>query len=117
MGTLKVCFEMVESTKSKADVMSSGLNISYMLNVDPVRQTYRGFFGNDKTARSLTSTCNLTANETCFELPVNMPKCLKDTFSPISIKFNFSQVDSESASAALNVDSRRSDTVEVPFEK
>ncbi|XP_034438382.1 integrin alpha-M-like [Hippoglossus hippoglossus] len=117
MGTLKVCFEMVESTKSKADVMSSGLNISYMLNVDPVRQTYRGFFGNDKTARSLTSTCNLTANETCFKLPVNMPKCLKDTFSPISIKFNFSQVDSESASAALNVDSRRSDTVEVPFEK
>ncbi|XP_047198115.1 integrin alpha-L [Hippoglossus stenolepis] len=102
----------IRSTFSQVNVMSSGLNISYMLNVDPVRQTYRGFFGNDKTARSLTSTCNLTANETCFEHPVNMPKCLKDTFSPISIKFNFSQVDSESASAALNVDSRRSDTVE-----
>ncbi|XP_062244772.1 integrin alpha-M-like [Platichthys flesus] len=117
MGTLHVCFEMVESTKSKADVMSSGLNISYMLNVDPVRQTHRGFFGKDKKARSLTSTCNLTANETCFKLPVNMPKCLKDAFSPISIKFNFSQVDSESASAVVNVDSRRSATVEVPFEK
>ncbi|XP_060942973.1 integrin alpha-M-like [Limanda limanda] len=117
MGILHVCFEMVENTKSKADVMSSGLNISYMLNVDPVRQTYRGFFGNDKKARSLTSSCNLTANETCLQLPVNMPKCLKDTFSPITIKFNFSQVDSESASAVLNVDSSRSASVEVPFEK
>ncbi|XP_060931013.1 integrin alpha-M-like [Limanda limanda] len=115
MGILKVCFEMVENTKSNADVMSSGLNISYMLNVDPVRQTYRGFFGNDKKARSLTSTCNLTANETCFQYPVNMPKCLKDTFSPITIKFNFSQVDIESASAVLNVDSSRSASVEATF--
>ncbi|XP_044202613.1 integrin alpha-D [Thunnus albacares] len=118
MVTLTACFEMEETTKSKADAMSHGLNISCMLDVDPTRQTYRGFFSKtDRKARNLTSTYKLTDSRTCFNYSIYMPKCVKDTLSPISIKLNFSQVDSERASAVLNVDSKRQAAVEVPFHK
>uniref|UniRef100_A0A8D3AGY5 VWFA domain-containing protein n=1 Tax=Scophthalmus maximus TaxID=52904 RepID=A0A8D3AGY5_SCOMX len=83
MVNLTVCFEMLEKTKSKGGAMSSGLNITYMLNVDPMRQAYRGFFGADKKDRNLTSTYNLSDNETCFIYPIYMPQ-----LSPISISMN-----------------------------
>ncbi|XP_037617269.1 integrin alpha-D isoform X1 [Sebastes umbrosus] len=118
MVTLTACFEMVETTKSKASGMSSTLNISYTLDVDPTRQTSRGFFSEtDKKARNLTSTYELMDEKTCFNYSIYMPKCVKDTLSPISIKFNFSQDDSESASAVLNMDSKTQAVVEVYFEK
>ncbi|KAG7486286.1 hypothetical protein JOB18_028599 [Solea senegalensis] len=117
MGNLTACFKMVETTKSKAGVMSLGMNISYMLNVDPMRQMYRGFFGGDNKARNLTSTFNLKDVQVCFSYNISMPKCVKDTLMPISIKLNFSQVDSERTRAVLNVDSRSQDVIEVPFEK
>ncbi|XP_044044756.1 integrin alpha-D [Siniperca chuatsi] len=116
--TLTACFEMVETTKSKAGAMSSGLNISYTLNVDPMRQTYRGFFSKtNEKARNLTNTFEMMDKDTCFNYSIYMPKCVKDTLSPIVIKLNFSQEDSDSASAILNVESKRQAVVEVPFEK
>ena len=42
-----------------------------------------------------------------------LQKCVKDTLSPICIKLKFSQVDSENASAILNVDSVTQVDVEV----
>ncbi|XP_029293609.1 integrin alpha-X [Cottoperca gobio] len=118
MITLTACFEMVETTKSKAAAMSSSLNISYSLDVDPMRQTYRGFFSQtDKKARNLTSTYELRGGDTCFNYSIYMPKCVKDTLTPISIKLKCSQVDSESASSVLNVDSNVQAAVEIPFEK
>nr|ASU50959.1 integrin alpha-L [Epinephelus coioides] len=117
MVTLTACFKIVETTKSNTAKMSSGLNISWTLNVDPMRQTPRGFFSpSDKKTRNLTSTQELR-EDTCFNYSIYMPKCVKDTLSPISIKLNFSQVDSKSASAILNMDSKRQAAVEVPFEK
>uniref|UniRef100_A0A3Q3IWD3 VWFA domain-containing protein n=1 Tax=Monopterus albus TaxID=43700 RepID=A0A3Q3IWD3_MONAL len=116
MVDLTACFDMVEATRSKGE--SSGLNISCMLDVDPVRQTYRGFFSqHDRKARSNTTIYELKNNHTCFLYSIYMPKCVKDTLSPITIKLNFSQADSEKASAVLNVDSKRQAVVEVPFEK
>ncbi|XP_070684031.1 integrin alpha-X [Pempheris klunzingeri] len=118
MVNLTACFEMVETTKSKAGAMSSGLNISWTLDVDPTRQTHRGFFSQtDKKARNRTCTEELKDKDTCFNNLIYMPKCVRDTLSPISIKLNFSQVDSESASAVLSEDSKREAVVEVPFEK
>lgn len=118
MVTLTICFEMVETTKSKAEAMSSGLNISYTLSVDPMRPTYRGFFSHtDKKSRNLTSTYELRDQETCFNSSVYMPKCVKDTLSPVSIKLNFFQVAGEAASGVLSVDSRALAVAEVPFEK
>ncbi|XP_031723040.1 integrin alpha-L isoform X1 [Anarrhichthys ocellatus] len=118
MVTLTACFEMVETTKSKPAGMSSGLNISYMLNVDPMRQTNRGFFSQtNKKDRNLISTYELRDKDTCFNYSVYMPKCVKDTLSPILIKLKFSQVDSESAIAVLNMDSKKPAIVEIPFEK
>ncbi|KAL3067537.1 hypothetical protein OYC64_017292 [Pagothenia borchgrevinki] len=119
MVTLTACFEMVETTRSKAEEMSSTLNISYSIDVDPTRTTmYRGFFSEtDRKARNLTSTPELRDKDTCFNHSIYMQKCVKDTLMPISIKLQFSQVDSVSASAVLNVDSKTQATVEVPFEK
>ncbi|XP_078121540.1 integrin alpha-M [Sander vitreus] len=118
MVTLQACFEMVETTKCKAATMDLGLNISYTLNVDPMRQMYRGFFSQtDKKARNITSTYELRDADTCFNFSIYMPKCVKDTLLPIIIKLNFSQVDSESASAVLNMDSKTQAVVQVPFEK
>ncbi|KAK5866566.1 hypothetical protein PBY51_020749 [Eleginops maclovinus] len=118
MVTLTACFKMVETTKSKAVEMSSTLNISYTIDVDPTRQTYRGFFSQtDRKARNLTSTYELRDKDICFNHSIYMQKCVKDTLTPISLKINFSQVDSENARAVLNVDSKRQATVEVPFEK
>ncbi|XP_023269435.1 integrin alpha-M-like [Seriola lalandi dorsalis] len=117
MVTIKSCFEMVETTKSKAGATNSGLNISYTLNVDPMRQTYRGFFETVEKTRNFTNISLLTDKETCFDSPIYMPKCVTDTLSPLIIKLNFSQVDSETGNAILNVDSKMQDVVEVPFEK
>ncbi|XP_059199834.1 integrin alpha-M-like [Centropristis striata] len=118
MGNLTACFEMVETTKSKAAAMSSGLNISFTLDVDPTRQIFRGFFSQtDKKARNVTTTAELRDKNTCFSYNIYMAECVKDTLTPIRIKLNFSQVDSESASGVLNVDSEVQDDLEVPFEK
>ncbi|XP_071359889.1 integrin alpha-M [Trachinotus anak] len=117
MVTIKTCFEMVETTKSKAGAMNSGLNISYTLNVDPMRKTYRGFFETVEKSRNLTKTRVLRDKETCFNSSIYMPSCVKDTLSPLIIKLNFSQVESDSGDAILNVDSKRQAVVEVPFEK
>ncbi|XP_051241529.1 integrin alpha-L-like isoform X7 [Dicentrarchus labrax] len=114
--TLRACFEMVEITKSKAGAISSGLNISYILDVDPMRQTHRGFFSQtDEKARNLTSTYELRDKNTCFPYTIYMLKCVDDTLSPISIRLNFFQIDSESASVVLNVDSIRQTVVEVQY--
>ncbi|XP_032390957.1 integrin alpha-M isoform X2 [Etheostoma spectabile] len=118
MVTLQACFEIAETTKSKAAAMDLGLNISYTLEVDANRQTNRGFFSQTaKKARNLTSTYELRDPDTCFNYTIYMPKCVKDTLLPIIIKLNFSQVDSESASAVLNMDSKTQAVVQVPFEK
>uniref|UniRef100_A0A3Q3BNM6 VWFA domain-containing protein n=1 Tax=Kryptolebias marmoratus TaxID=37003 RepID=A0A3Q3BNM6_KRYMA len=104
MGTITACFEKEEATKSKGGgglfiKSRSGLNISYTLNVDPMRQTNRGFFPqNEKKDR-------------------NFRFMLLDTLSPVDIRLNFSQVDSETVGVVLNVDSGRQAVVEAPFEK
>uniref|UniRef100_A0A4W6DAR3 VWFA domain-containing protein n=1 Tax=Lates calcarifer TaxID=8187 RepID=A0A4W6DAR3_LATCA len=111
MVTLKVCFEMAETTKSKAGAMNSGLNISYTLNVDPVRQThYRGFFGTDTKARNHTNTHELREKNTCFNYSIHMPKCVTDTLSPIIIKLNFSQVESENKNVPFEKQCAKNDT-------
>ncbi|KAM9363266.1 integrin alpha-L-like [Symphorus nematophorus] len=112
------CFKMVETTERKEEAESASLSISYTLEVDPMRQTHRGFFSpTDKTARNLTSTHELSNEYTCFAYFIYMPICVNDTSSPISIRLNFFQADSERANAVLNVDSKTQVVVEVPFQK
>ncbi|CAL9700891.1 unnamed protein product [Knipowitschia caucasica] len=115
--TLTICFEMFEATKSSAGAVKPGLNISYSLEVDPMRQTFRGFFNSSTKKRNLIKTVELRDRETCFNRSVYMPKCFIDTLSPIEINMNFSQVDSEDADAVLNADSNKETSVEVPFER
>ncbi|KAM3864688.1 integrin alpha-L [Diretmus argenteus] len=118
MVILTACFEMAERTQSKTGALSTGLNISYTLELDPMRQTRRGFFSETvKGARKLQSTEELTEKRTCFNHNVSMPECVKDTLSPISIRLNYSQHDSENETAILDVDSDTQAVIEVPFEK
>ncbi|KAM9857426.1 integrin alpha-L [Aulostomus maculatus] len=118
MITLTACFDMTEATNSNAEAMNLGLNISYTLDVDLMRQTSRGFFNETgRKARSLTSTYELQDKETCLNHTVYLPKCVMNTFSPICIKLNFSQVDGENANATLNIDARTQAAIEVPFKK
>ncbi|XP_037546385.1 integrin alpha-D [Nematolebias whitei] len=118
MVNVTACFEMVEATKTKPEEASSGLNISYTLNVDQTRQTNRGFFSlNEKTKRSITRAYELVDSKTCFNHSVFMPKCVRDTLSPVNIRLNFCQADGENSGVVLNVDSRRQAVIEAPFEK
>ncbi|XP_037328342.2 integrin alpha-D [Pungitius pungitius] len=118
MVNLTACFDMVGTTELQSEAAGSGMNISYMLHVDPLRQTSRGFFDpENKKTRNLISTYELTDKVTCFNFSIHMPVCVKDTLSPISIKLNFSQVDSEDGGAILNIDSKRHADVDIPFEK
>ncbi|XP_038570378.1 integrin alpha-D isoform X1 [Micropterus salmoides] len=112
---LTVCFEMVEVTKIKPGVMTPEPNISYTLGVDPTRQTHRGQI--DNKAWILSATHNPRDEDKCINHTIYMPKCVKDTLSPIIIKLNFSQDDNGGKSGILNVDSKRQAVVEVPFEK
>uniref|UniRef100_A0AAQ5YWQ5 VWFA domain-containing protein n=1 Tax=Amphiprion ocellaris TaxID=80972 RepID=A0AAQ5YWQ5_AMPOC len=116
MVTLTACFQREEATKRGAE--SSQMNISYTISVDPRRPISRGFFSEtDKKARNLTTTFELEDKQLCFNHSIYMQKCVKDTLSPVSIKLEFSQDDSESAAAVLNVDSNNQSDVEIPFEK
>ncbi|KAM4611701.1 integrin alpha-M isoform 2-T2 [Polymixia lowei] len=118
MVILTACFNIAESTSGKTGALGTGLNISYTLDVDQTRQIRRGFFAElEKRARSLQSTVELRNEHTCFNHSINMPKCVKDTLSPILIKLNFSQHGSNNSFAILNTDSVTQAAVEVPFEK
>uniref|UniRef100_A0A8C8MAK4 VWFA domain-containing protein n=1 Tax=Oncorhynchus tshawytscha TaxID=74940 RepID=A0A8C8MAK4_ONCTS len=118
MVTLTACFNMAEATKSK--VLSAGMNVSYSLDVDPVRQRSRAFYNDtNKGARRLLSTVELRKERTCFNHSVYMTQCVIDTLSPIIIQLVFSQSESqqEGLTAILNTDSPTQAVVEVPFEK
>uniref|UniRef100_A0AAZ3Q766 VWFA domain-containing protein n=1 Tax=Oncorhynchus tshawytscha TaxID=74940 RepID=A0AAZ3Q766_ONCTS len=120
MVTLTACFNMAEATKSKAEVLSAGMNVSYLLDVDPVRQRSRAFYSDtNKGARRLLSTVELRKERTCFNHSVYMTQCVIDTLSPIIIQLVFSQSESqqEGLTAILNTDSPTQAVVEVPFEK
>ncbi|XP_015231297.1 PREDICTED: integrin alpha-M-like [Cyprinodon variegatus] len=115
MVIVKVCFEMVEVTQIEAEPR---INISLMLNVDPMRQKHRGFFqDNERTSRNIMYTYELTGKETCFNYSIFMEVCRKDTLSPVIIKLNFLQAGSDDARAVLNVDSKKQAVIKVPFEK
>ncbi|KAJ8002028.1 hypothetical protein DPEC_G00175550 [Dallia pectoralis] len=118
--TITVCFNIAEATQSNDGTPGAGTNISYLLDVDPVRQRSRAFYSvKDKDARRHLSTVELRDAKTCFNHSVYMTACVIDTLSPIIIKMNFSQTDSqlESPTAILNTDSLTQAVVEVPFEK
>ncbi|XP_064801875.1 integrin alpha-L-like [Oncorhynchus masou masou] len=120
MITLTACFNMAEATKSKAEVLSAGMNVSYLLDVDPVSQRSRAFYNDtNKGARRLLSTVELRKERTCFNHSVYMTQCVIDTLSPIIIQLLFSQSESQQKglTAILNTDSPTQAVVEVPFEK
>uniref|UniRef100_A0A3B3ILM8 VWFA domain-containing protein n=1 Tax=Oryzias latipes TaxID=8090 RepID=A0A3B3ILM8_ORYLA len=112
MVNLTTCFELKEATKSVTEKANSAIRI--LLSMDLMKQTHRGFFNPtyNKT-KSLHMHCNLTTQVTCFNHSVYLPKCVKDTLSPISVKLSFSQPDNDNASAVLNVDSKKEAIFEV----
>ncbi|XP_046899597.1 integrin alpha-D isoform X2 [Hypomesus transpacificus] len=112
--TITACFSMVEATKS--GVRNAEINVSYMLEVDPMRHTSRGLVGRNGT-RGLQMIEKLSKNVTCFNHSIHMKKCVKDTLSPVVIKLTFSQNSTTPPTGILNVDSPTQASIEVPFTK
>ncbi|XP_046899593.1 integrin alpha-L-like isoform X2 [Hypomesus transpacificus] len=112
--TITACFSMVEATKS--GVRNAEINVSYMLEVDPMRHTSRGLVGRNGT-RGLQMIEKLSKNVTCFNHSIHMKICVKDTLSPVVIKLTFSQNSTTPPTGILNVDSPTKASIEVPFTK
>lgn len=56
--------------------LKSGLSISCIINVDPMKQMPRGFFNKtDSKSKNHTATYELLNNETCFTYPIYMTVC------------------------------------------
>ncbi|XP_072513981.1 integrin alpha-X-like isoform X1 [Salminus brasiliensis] len=118
VANLTICFSMTENTISKGAV-SSGLNVSFELSADAVRSWSRAFFElDDKNSRKLLDSVLLSSDH-CFNQPLYMPTCVKDTLLPVLIRLNFSQADQQahSSKAVLNIDSKTVTFVEVPFQR
>ncbi|CAL8237626.1 unnamed protein product [Lota lota] len=115
MVILTVCFDLAEVTRRRTGTTNTELNIAYSLDVDPMRQTSRGFFMETGT-RDLQRIVELVT-EHCFNHSVNMPNCVYDTISPIDIRLKYSQYEREKAANILNADSATQTAIEVPFEK
>ncbi|XP_067115632.1 integrin alpha-L-like [Osmerus mordax] len=111
---LTACFSKVEATKS--GVRNAEINVSYILEVDPMRHTSRGLVGRNGTRR-LEMIEKLSKNVTCFNHSIHMKKCVKDTLSPVVIKLKFSQNSIPPPTGILNVDSPTQASIEVPFTK
>ncbi|KAK0154215.1 Integrin alpha-M [Merluccius polli] len=118
MVTITVCFDLKEVTYSKPGTTNMGLNISYSLDVDPMRKTIRGFFmeTDPKGNKYLQSTVAIRTKH-CFNHSINMPKCVYDTLSPIVIRLKFAQLESKKMASVLNADSVTQVDTEVPFER
>uniref|UniRef100_A0A8C5F7V6 VWFA domain-containing protein n=1 Tax=Gadus morhua TaxID=8049 RepID=A0A8C5F7V6_GADMO len=115
MVVLTVCFDLAEVTRSKTGTTTTGLNISYSLDVDPLNTVVRGFFS-ETGKRDLHQTVEL-ATKHCFNHSVSMPFCVYDTLSSVVIRLNYTQHESEKAANILNADSATQTATEVPFEK
>ncbi|XP_069044129.1 integrin alpha-M isoform X2 [Lepisosteus oculatus] len=116
---LTVCFSVELDTKNTPD--TSGLNVTYQLDLDSVRQRSRATFSGSKLdLRKIQDTVQLPQRITCHTKSVYMENCVKDTVSPVKIKLTFSQTEGPSSPALtpiLNIDSRNVEYIEVPFEK
>ncbi|XP_031419943.1 integrin alpha-M-like [Clupea harengus] len=116
--TLTICFKMSEETKSTKDVLSTGLTLDYDLMLDSQRKNSRGFLAaKNITLRSIQPRLHLNKTEMCQNHTIYMPSCVMDTLSPVKVKVNFSQAESQQPRGILNVDSKREAVVEVPFER
>ncbi|XP_036420534.1 integrin alpha-L-like [Colossoma macropomum] len=119
VATLSICFGVKEDTHSTG-VVRRGLNVSFELSADSVKQWSRAFFQpTNNQSRNLLNSVLLDSHCSCFNQTLYMEKCVKDTSSPVLIQLNFSQAEQQpsSSNAVLNIDSRTEAYVEVPFQR
>ncbi|KAJ8364863.1 hypothetical protein SKAU_G00136940 [Synaphobranchus kaupii] len=120
IGTLTVCFVVKNTLNTTAGSIDLGLNVSYQLDLDSVRQKSRAFLKLiNKRSRKIHSSLELKLGETCLNYSIYMPDCVTDTVSPMTIKLNFSQSDNPQHiySTVLNIDSKTVTLMEVPFQR
>uniref|UniRef100_A0A8C4SMT6 VWFA domain-containing protein n=1 Tax=Erpetoichthys calabaricus TaxID=27687 RepID=A0A8C4SMT6_ERPCA len=116
VGNVTVCFRVCRANGRNSDDV---INISYWLELDSFRLRSRAFFGNNK--RLLPKVTLMAVGEHCFPYDVQMPKCVEDTYSPVKIKLNFTQIEllnmEGRLTAILNQASETTVLSEVAFEK
>ncbi|XP_066579334.1 integrin alpha-L [Amia ocellicauda] len=118
MITLTVCFDVSLATIRKGE--APGLNLSYQLGLDSVRQNSRAFFDASAEQKLFQNNTWLPLNKTCYNNSIYMKNCVEDTRSPIKITLKFSQQethDSADLTPILNIASEHLVYTEVPFQK
>ncbi|XP_018606218.2 integrin alpha-M [Scleropages formosus] len=118
--SLRICFNLTMTSKGVTDVGLSKMNVSYQVDLDIRRQRSRvQLSDNGSGPRKLQSFLELNQETTCVNHTVYMPGCIEDTRSAVVITFNYSQSETQqhTSSAILNIDSKRMDLIEVPFQR
>ncbi|XP_008591417.1 PREDICTED: integrin alpha-X [Galeopterus variegatus] len=119
LGEANICLHIYESPKNRlGDLQSS---VTFDLALDPGRLSPRAIFEETKT-RTLTRVRVLGLGLHCEPVRLQLPACVEDSVTPITLRLNFSLVaqpipSSRGLRPMLAVDAQRYLTASLPFEK
>ncbi|XP_045399204.1 integrin alpha-M isoform X1 [Lemur catta] len=120
-GEVRVCLRVHKSTRDRLREGEIQSFITYDLALDSGRPKSRAIFDETKNStRRQQQTLGLT--QKCETLKIQLPDCIEESVSPISLRLNFSLVGKPLSSfgnlrPVLAVDAQRSFTALFPFEK
>ncbi|XP_012495713.1 PREDICTED: integrin alpha-M-like [Propithecus coquereli] len=120
-GEVKVCLRVHKSTRDRLRQGEIQSLITYELALDSGRPNSRAIFVETKNStRRRQQTLGLT--QKCETLKLQLPDCIEDSVTPISLRLNFSLVGKPLSTfgnlrPVLAVDAQRSFAALFPFEK
>ncbi|XP_069343338.1 integrin alpha-M-like isoform X2 [Eulemur rufifrons] len=120
-GEVRVCLRVHKSTRDRLREGEIQSFITYDLALDSGRPNSRAIFDETKNStRRRQQTLGLT--QKCETLKLQLPDCIEESVSPISLRLNFSLVGKPLSSfgnlrPVLAVNAQRSFTALFPFEK
>ncbi|XP_012619586.2 integrin alpha-M isoform X1 [Microcebus murinus] len=120
-GEVRVCLRVSKSTRDRLREGEIRSLITYELALDSGRQKSRAVFDETKNStRRQQQAFGLT--QICEVLKLQLPNCIEESVTPISLRLNFSLVGMPLSSfgnlrPVLAVDAQRSFTALFPFEK
>uniref|UniRef100_A0A670JLC6 VWFA domain-containing protein n=1 Tax=Podarcis muralis TaxID=64176 RepID=A0A670JLC6_PODMU len=113
----KVCFTVAKAIQDKLGEISSDLY--YTLALDHERTKIRATFSSKSV---LTTNIQIGLENKCQNHPIELPICIEDTLTPVTLRLNFSLVGKPIAKAPtlqpiLSKDSEKNHTALLHFEK
>ncbi|XP_054438592.1 integrin alpha-M [Pteronotus mesoamericanus] len=120
-GEVRVCLHVHKNTKDRLREGEIQSIITYDLALDPGRRHPRAIFDETKNS-TRRQTQMLRLNQKCETLKLQLPTCVEESVTPITLRLNFSLVGQPLSSfgnlrPVLAVDAQRLFTALFPFEK